>query len=191
MIEQAQSRAVPGRLEFRVGDARDFAERELDVLVSNATLQWVPAHLELFSRFIGSLAPGGWFAFQVPGMQAQPSHQLLMELATSPRWADTLAGVIRQDPIEPPERYFDALSALGCSADVWETTYFQLLPGEDPVLEWMKGSSLRPALTLLGPADAAEFTSVLSAELREAYPPGPNGTIYPFRRVFAVARLGS
>ena len=76
----------------------------------------------------------------------------------------------------------------GCDADAWETTYQQLLPGENPVLEWVRGTGLRPVLAALSAAEAREFEAEYSARLAEAYPPSAHGTVFPFRRIFAVAR---
>ncbi|MEO7015249.1 MAG: trans-aconitate 2-methyltransferase, partial [Leifsonia sp.] len=86
-----------------------------------------------------------------------------------------------------PEDYLAILLAAGLHTDAWETTYLQVLPGADPVLEWMRGTALRPVITELG-ADAPAFEAELAPRLREAYPAGEHGTIFPFRRVFAVGQ---
>jgi trans-aconitate 2-methyltransferase len=78
----------------------------------------------------------------------------------------------------------------GFTADAWETTYQQVLPGPDPVLEWVRGTALRPVLAVLSPEDAASFEAEYATALREAYPPTAHGTVFPFRRVFAVGRKG-
>jgi trans-aconitate 2-methyltransferase len=181
-----------GRLDFAHADVRTWAPAEpYDLIVSNATLQWVPGHVERFADWIAALAPGGTFAFQVPGNFDAPSHQLMRALAHSPRWHDRLADTLRHDDaVLTPEAYLEHLTALGCTADVWETTYIHLLQGEDPVLDWVKGTGLRPVLTALAddPEARQAFLDEYRAALREAYPAGPYGTPFPFRRVFAVAR---
>jgi len=162
----------------------------MDVIISNAALQWVPEHRELLVRWAGGLNPGGWLAFQVPGNFGAPSHVLLRELAGSPRWRERLGGVLRSDPVSEPAEYVALLAEAGCRVNAWETTYAQILPGDDPVLEWVKGTALRPVLTALGTdsAEAAEFLDDYRALLREAYPAAPYGTVFPFRRIFVVAR---
>ncbi|MCZ9336321.1 trans-aconitate methyltransferase, partial [Streptomyces sp. TRM76130] len=101
--------------------------------------------------WIAALAPGGTLAFQVPGNFDAPSHRLMRELAASPRWRTRLAGTLRHgDAVHTPEEYLADLTALGCAADVWETTYVHLLTGEDPVLDWVRGTALRPVLDALG-----------------------------------------
>jgi trans-aconitate 2-methyltransferase len=158
------------------------------VIVSNALLQWVPGHRDLLPEWAAALAPGGWLAFQVPGNSDQPSHVIMRELAASPRWRAALDGVeLNRQALDPAE-YVDLLGRAGCAVDAWETTYLHILPGEDPVLEWYKGTGLRPVLTALDPDQAAEFLAEYGPRIRAAYPRQPYGTVLPFRRVFVVAR---
>ncbi|WP_338672304.1 trans-aconitate 2-methyltransferase [Streptomyces sp. SCSIO 30461] len=181
-----------GSIDFRLADAaRWIPDEPYDLIVSNAALQWVPGHPGSFAAWIDGLAPGGTFAFQVPGNFTSPSHALLGELCESARWRDRLGDHGRRfvHVLEPAD-YLLRLADLGCETDVWETTYSQLLGGEDPVLDWVKGTALRPVLTALDgdPQAAAEFLDQYRDLLRKAYPPGPHGTVFPFRRIFAVAR---
>ena len=190
MIAQARALEVPGHLKFELGDLRQFRPAEkVDVLISNATFQWVPGHREMFPHFVEMLTPGGAFGFQVPGMHESPSHVFQYELARTVPYADKLASQIRLNSIDSTESYIETLSALGCDVDAWETTYFQVLQGEDAVLEWTKGSSLRPFTNVLEPEEAADFVERYRALLATAYPATAEGTIYPFRRVFVVAHL--
>jgi trans-aconitate 2-methyltransferase len=208
MIERARA-DVPG-VDFAVGDVRTWTmPADCDVLISNATLQWVPEHLALLRSWAGALPPGGWLAFGVPGNFDAPSHRLMRSLAASARWAPLVGDVLRHDVVATPAQYASALLDAGLRVDVWETTYLHLLHGEDPVLEWVRGTSLRPilsaldaafphALTKSGPEvwsrrgesghTAAEFEREYAALLREAYPRTEHGTLFGFRRVFAVAQ---
>jgi trans-aconitate 2-methyltransferase len=162
---------------------------ETDVVVSNAALQWVPGHQDLMRDWLAALRPGGWFAMQVPGNFGAPSHTLMRELAASARWAPKLHGVLRGgESVGEPTDYLTILLDAGYTADAWETTYQQVLPGPDPVLEWVRGAALRPVLAVLSPDDGREFEAEYAAALRTAYPPGRHGTVFPFRRIFAVGR---
>jgi trans-aconitate 2-methyltransferase len=177
---------------FGEADAAGYvpADGEVDVLLSNALLQWVPGHADLLPRWVAALPPGGVLAFQVPGNFDAPSHRILRELRTAPRWAGRLgAGADRALAVLEPAEYLERLLSLGCAADVWETTYLHLLTGENPVLDWVRGTALTPVLTALAddPAARREFLDEYGARLAEAYPPGPHGTVLPFRRIFAVA----
>jgi trans-aconitate 2-methyltransferase len=185
MVERARSGGHGAR--FEIGDLRAWEpERPVDVLVSNATLQWVPGHLDLLPRLVGHVSPGGWFAFQVPGNHGEPSHALLRSLSQDPRFASYTRGVARPQS-QQPEAYAEALRELGLQVDAWETTYQHLLTGEDPVFTWISGTGARPVLEALPEALREEFTTEYKALLREAYPPGPHGTVLPFRRIFVVA----
>ncbi|KOU22893.1 trans-aconitate 2-methyltransferase [Streptomyces sp. WM6368] len=181
-----------GSLDFRHGDlATWLPEEPYDLIVSNAALQWVPGHPGSFGSWINGLRPGGTFAFQIPGNFTAPSHALLAEQCDTPRWRARLAGHgARYIHLLEPAEYLARFTALGCTADVWETTYHQLLQGPDPVLDWVKGTALRPVLTALGEdRDAVDaFLTEYRDRLRAAYPTGPRGTVFPFRRIFAVAR---
>jgi trans-aconitate 2-methyltransferase len=187
MVDEAQARADE-LLTFEVADLRDFRPNEsVDLLVSNATLQWVPGHLDLLADLAGLLGPGGWLAFQVPGNFGSPSHRLLHELAADARFARYCEGVARPASHDP-EVYLGKLAELGMRADVWETTYLQVLQGPDPVLRWMQGTGARPVLQALPDDQRAEFEEEYAAALRKAYPASELGTVLPFRRVFAVAQ---
>ncbi|MFJ3955052.1 trans-aconitate 2-methyltransferase [Streptomyces libani] len=196
MLKEAETHAGPtpggGHLDFAPADAADWTPEETyDLIVSNAALQWVPNHPESFARWIDALAPGGTFAFQVPGNFTSPSHALLGELCDTPQWRERLNTHGRRFiHILEPAAYLERLTDLGCAADVWETTYVQLLEGDDPVLDWVKGTALRPVLTALenDPAAREAFLAEYRDALRKAYPTGRHGTVFPFRRIFAVAQ---
>ncbi len=188
MIAQAGQFAGP-RLSFRLADAADFDAAGVDVLVSNALLQWVPGHLELLSRWVAELNPGGWLAFQVPDNFTAPSHLLMRELAESPAWAGKLAGVLRHaDAVHPVNDYLLWLCEAGLRTIGWQTSYLHLLPGTDPVLEWVRGTGLRPVLAALSETDAAGFERDYAQRLRTAYPATGFGTVFPFRRSFLVGQ---
>jgi len=179
-----------GHLTFLQGDIAEWKpDADTDVVVTNAALQWVPGHREMLATWLHHLKPGAWFAMQVPGNFTSPSHTLMRQLAESATWSDRLDGVLRHaDAVGSPADYLGIMLDAGCAADAWETTYQQVLQGEDPVLEWVRGTGLRPVLAALTSEDAAAFEREYSALLREAYPATSHGTVYPFRRIFAVAR---
>ncbi|ADB34722.1 Trans-aconitate 2-methyltransferase [Kribbella flavida DSM 17836] len=181
--------AVADRLTFEVADLRDWspAPGSIDVIVSNATLQWVPEQLDLLAGFVRVLKPGGWLAIQIPGNGDAPSHAILRELASSPPYAGYAADKSLRPDVPGPADYVEALSAEGCSVDAWETTYNHLLAGENAVLEWVKGTGARPVLQSLPDDLRARFEAEYGERLAAAYPRREYGTLLPFRRIFAVA----
>lgn len=187
MVERAR-RAGSG-IAFEVADLRDWASaggEPVDVLVSNATLQWLPDHLDLLPALVARVSPGGWFAFQVPGNFEEPSHTIRRDLAAEAPYAAHLAGVAVPDSHDPAV-YLEALARLGCAVDVWETTYLHVLTGEDPVFTWVSGTGARPTLQALPDDLRPGFEDELRRRLRAAYPQRPVGVVLPFRRIFAVA----
>jgi trans-aconitate 2-methyltransferase len=193
MIERA-GRYASERVEFRLGDVTAWQPDEpVDVLVTNAVLQWVPGHRELLPRWAAGLAPGGWLAMQVPGNFAQAEHTLLDEVAAEV--APALRPGLTRAAVDTPLQYAAALAPVTAAVDAWETTYLHVLDpagelGDDAVLAWVSGTALRPVLDALADDEAARelFVHQYTAALRKAYPRRPWGTPLPFRRVFAVAQ---
>jgi trans-aconitate 2-methyltransferase len=191
MVAAARGRA--DGLSYELADLRDWAAtpgEPVDVLVSNATLQWVPGHLELLPALVDRVRPGGWLAFQVPGNFGEPSHTIRRELADEAPYAASTRDLATPAGHDPAT-YLQALAALGCTVDAWETTYLHVLTGEDPVFTWISGTGARPTLQALPDDLRAGFEAELKRRLRAAYPPQPHGVVLPFRRVFVVARTAS
>lgn len=196
MIEAAQRHAGP-QLTFDVGDVHTWQpERPVDLIVSNAVLQWVPDHTELFPQWLDVLSPGGALAFQVPATGPSGTNEVIRLVTQQARWRERLTGAVdwagpRSTPtVKHPESYLDELARLGCAVDAWETTYYHVLQGPDPVLEWFRGTGLRPYFDALAddPEATAEFEQQMATALREAHPAQPYGTVLPFHRIFVIAR---
>ncbi|HWC24242.1 MAG TPA: methyltransferase domain-containing protein [Flexivirga sp.] len=198
MLQRASGLDVDGRVHWQLADVANWRPAEgssPDVIVTNATLQWVPGHLALIDRWLAGLPAGGWFAMQVPGNFDAPSHRIIREVAREHSRAGDLAGALRESPVESPERYAQALAEHCGHLDVWETTYLQVLDPQgaqrSPVLEWVKGTALRPLLDVLqDDSEREDFLGELVARFDAAYPRAPYGTPMPFRRIFAVGRKG-
>jgi trans-aconitate 2-methyltransferase len=127
-------------------------------------------------------------AFQVPGNFGEPSHTIRADIAERAPYAEHVRDVAVPASHEPAD-YLAVLLGLGCEADVWETTYFHVLTGEDPVFDWVSGTGARPTIQALPEGLREEFEDEFRALLRAAYPADPWGrVVMPFRRIFAVAR---
>jgi len=165
-----------------------------DLIYSNATLQWVPGHIELFPRLISLLRPGGCLAVQMPLSWDAPSHVLMRETLATAGPGGTALGTaelhkaVARKWVDGSEAYYDLLVNQARTLDIWETQYLQILSGEDPVLEWVSGTGLRPILNGLDDAERAVYLTEYRRRLRAAYPVRPNGlTLYPFKRLFIIA----
>ena len=181
MVAQASADGV----RFEVGDLRDWRPADqVDVVVSNATLHWVPDHLERLPELASHAR--SWFAFQVPANFDALSHTIARDLARDPRFATHTADVVHPASHDVTD-YLRVLAGAGWHVDAWETTYLHVLPGGDAVFTWVSATGVRPILESL-PSDLREdFESELKEGLRAAYPLESHGTVLPFRRRFVVA----
>ena len=159
-----------------------------DLLFSNAALQWLPAQETLLPALLQLVRPGGVLAVQVPRNFDSPAHLALKELACEPEWRDKLASAVMPQ-VPSPEQCWKWLSPLAAKLDIWETIYLQVLDGENPVADYLKGTALRPFLTALSEQDGARFFAAFAQRAAAAYRPQPGGkTLFPFRRLFLVAQ---
>ncbi len=187
----ARARADHPDLDFveldATGDLSDYAHR-CDLVFSNACLHWVPDHETLLPRLMELLVTGGMLAVQIPLADQQVMYQqVLWPLAQSPAWRGRL-GVPQSFHTLSPERYLDVLEGAGASVDLWETTYYHQMPSHEAVLEWYRGSGLRPYLQALDEEGAHEFEEQVLARVRYAYPPRADGSVVlRFPRLFWVA----
>jgi trans-aconitate 2-methyltransferase len=120
----------------------------------------------------------------MPNNRAEAAYRLLAELAAQPRWAGRLPAGELRPTIEPPEWYVSRHRALGLEADVWETIYYHQLPNPLAIVEWLKGTALRPILSALAQEETAEFLSDLGSGISKLYAAGPFGVVFPIRRLF-------
>ena len=184
----ATARGRDDGVAYDVADLRDWRPPSpVDVLVSNATLQWVPDHLALLPSLVEAVCPGGWFAFQVPANFDEPSHTIRRDLAATPPYDAQTAGVATPDGHDAAT-YLRALQPLVTSVDAWETTYLHVLHGEDPVFTWVSGTGARPTLQALDESLRPRFEDEFKRRLRAAYPDDGSGVVLPFRRVFVVVQ---
>jgi trans-aconitate 2-methyltransferase len=188
--EMVQRAPTGAGVEFRVDDIRGWqpSDGTVDVIVSNAALQWVPGHLDLLPGLVEQVSAGGWLAFQVPGNFDEPSHNVRRELAAEPAYVEHTMGVATPEAHDAVT-YLHMLRGLGCEVDAWETTYLHLLDGPDPVFTWVSATSARPTLQALPDGLRPEFERELKRRLREAYPDRGGAVVLPFRRVFVVAQV--
>ncbi len=187
MLAKARSAAPDCR--FKRADFFQWQPNErLDLIYSNAALQWVDQHPILFPRLLSCLTPGGVLAVQMPAMHATPLHQLSRQLAASEEWSQELRDVVPAPGILAALDYRDMLRPRVAALEMWQTTYMHALQGEDAVMQWASGSSLRPYLDRLSDPRREAFRQAYAEAARRHYPRRPDGTtILPFHRLFLVA----
>ena len=159
-----------------------------DLIYSNAALHWLDGHERLFPALFGFLAPGGVLAVQMPRNFDAPSHTSITEAVRTGPWRARLEPMLRARPVHEPAFYFDLLAPRAAALDMWETEYLQVLEGEHPVKEWVKGTWLSPLLGALDEPDRGRLEAHYAELVARAYPRRPDGkTLFPFRRLFIVA----
>jgi trans-aconitate 2-methyltransferase len=187
MLADARKR-LPA-LEFNLADIADWVAAEpVDVILANASLQWLPDHATLYPRLVDQLAPGGTLAVQTPDNLEEPSHRLARQVAADGPWANKIARVKHPDRHSPSD-YYELLAGHCASVDVWRTTYLHpLAGGHQAIVEWFKGSALQPYLQKLEEGERAAFLDAYLTQIKAAYPALPDGSVLlPFPRLFIVA----
>jgi len=192
MIDAARAR-LPGA-RFVLGDITNWQDDGAapDVIFANAALQWVPGHATLLPALLARLAPGGSLAVQMPDNLQEPSHILMREVAGAQPWQAKLAqAAAARTNLPDADWYFRLLRDAGARVNIWRTTYFHpLAGGAAAVVEWVKGTGLRPFIDPLNPAERDAFLARYTAEIAAAYPAQPDGTVLlAFPRLFFVATL--
>ncbi len=188
MIAAAQQR-LP-QLQFDQADIAAWDEAgPFDVILANAVLQWLPDHAALFPRLVAKLAPGGSLAVQMPYNLDEPVQALMRTVAADGPWAGKLAAAAGlRTRMGTPDWYYGLLRPLCSRVEVWRTTYHHPLAGADAVVEWFKGSGLRPFLAPLDDAERQEYLARYREAVARALPVQPNGEVLlPFPRLFIVA----
>jgi trans-aconitate 2-methyltransferase len=160
-----------------------------DLLFSNAALQWVPDHERLLPRLLEHVAPGGALAVQMPAHLDSPVHRAMLSISKDVAWGDRLEAATTALRVETPGAYYDWLQPLSRRIDLWITEYLHVLDGPSAILDWMRGTGLRPFLQALSDdAERKRFQELLLTEVAKGYPLQRNGTVlFPFRRLFLIA----
>lgn len=187
MLERARA-ALP-EIKWVEADMNAWTpDAPVDLIYSNAALHWLEDHDTVFPRLMGHVAKSGYLAAQMPRNWFAPSHTIITELVNDAPWTATLAPLLRPNPTGTPQDYYDILAAHTSSLAIWETEYCQILTGENPVAEFVKGSQLKRFLDALEDAPRAEFWAEYRKRVAAAYPKRGDGkTLFPFRRLFILA----
>lgn len=190
MLRDARASGVDAR--FIAADIAQWRPDGLyDVVYSNAALQWLGDHEQLFPRLFSFVAPGGVLAIQMPRNYDEVCQVLVRETVADPRWAARLQEVRDWWNGLAPERYYDLLAPDAQAVDLWEARYFHVLEGEDAVFNWMMGTSLRPFAAALELPLREAFLEAYRSRLAQAYRPRSGGKIlHRFLRLFLIATRG-
>ena len=188
----AQAKKMLPDIDFTVDNLGTYSPPEpADLLFTNAVFQWLPMaeRIPTIARLIETLPVGGVFALQVPDNVVEPSHVAMQEVAARGPWTDTLERLNpARAPFQSPQELYDRIKPLCSSLDIWHTSYQHVLDGHEAIVEWLKGSGLRPFIDPLSEEDQRAFIQEYLEELRGAYPSQYDGKVLlRFSRLFLVA----
>lgn len=188
MLEAARKR-LPGTVFEQADLAAWRPAAPVDLLYANAVFQWVPDHLSVLHGLMDGLKPGGVLAVQMPDNLGEPSHLLMEEAGVAGPWSPAFSGGrIRRAPLPPPSAYFDRLGPGAARIDVWHTIYNHPMASAEAIVEWVKGTGLRPYLSAAGAEHEAAYLADYTARIDRAYPPMADGRrLLRFPRLFIVA----
>lgn len=160
-----------------------------DIVFSNALLQWLPDHAAVINHWFQAVETSGALAVQIPVNFKSPIHQHILEVANDPRWSDQLASAKRALYAQDPGGYYEILSPLSNRIELWLTEYCHILSCAEDIIQWMRGTSLRPFLAALDNSENRErFEAEVLARVEKSYPPQSDGRVlFPFRRLFFIA----
>ncbi len=185
----AASRSYPDH-EWLIGDITAWsAGIPFDVVFSNAALQWVPNHEVLFPHLFAQVAPGGALAVQVPAHFNSALHREILETAEDPAWRHFMGPALNALTKKPPSFYYNLLRPLAARLEIWQTEYYHVVDSPQSIIEWFRGTGLRPFLAVLeNEEQRARFEELLLERYTRAYLPQNDGRIlFPFRRLFIIA----
>ncbi|WP_119258175.1 trans-aconitate 2-methyltransferase [Shinella zoogloeoides] len=188
MLKAARQR-LPG-VDFVECDLAKWQPPEpAALLFANAVFQWLPDHVALMTRLMDGLRPGGVLAVQMPDNLTEPSHLLMEESALAGPWHSAFAeGTPRRKPLPSPAAYFDALGPKAARVDVWHTAYNHPMPDAAAIVEWVKGTGLRPYLDRIPARERDGFLADYEARIGKAYRPMADGQrLLRFPRIFIIA----
>jgi trans-aconitate 2-methyltransferase len=188
MLRQARER-LPG-CAFVAADLATWNPPErTDLLFANAVFQWVPDHPAALQRLLGALPAGGVLAVQMPDNTSEPALALMREVASSGPWAARLAvAAAARDDLPSPADYYDLLRPRCARLDIWHTVYNHVMAGPEAIVEWFRGSALRPFLSPLDDDMRRGFAADFGARIAKAYSMRFDGKVLlRFPRLFIIA----
>jgi trans-aconitate 2-methyltransferase len=194
MLESARERLPLSKFPRCIFELSDIAswkpDAPADLIYANASLQWIGDHEHLIPRLFALLAPGGVLAIQMPDNREEPTHRSMREVAGLDPWASLIGDAAKvRTKILSITDYYDLLAPAAAEVDVWRTAYQHPMESPAKIVEWVRGTGLKPFIDPLTPDMRAVFLADYQARIAAAYPRRADGKLLlAFPRMFIVAR---
>ena len=193
MLESAAKR-LPG-VDFVAADINDWVPDTTtgsapNLIYANAALQWVGDHEMLIPRLFRALAPGGVLAIQMPDNRAEPTHRNMRELAAESPFKEPIGDFTKlRTELLTIQQYYDLLANEAAQVDVWHTVYQHPMESAAAIVEWVRGTGLKPFVDPLSDTLRAEFLASYEKRIDAEYPVRSDGKrLLAFPRMFIVAQ---
>lgn len=186
----AKAKSQNSDIDFICCDVNDLfcRQEKFDVVFSNACIQWIPNHYELLKNLMNLLNDSGVLAVQVPYNQNEPIQKIIEEVTQSAKWADSFENPREKYVLNFSEYYYDLLADISRNFEIWQTTYFHKMKSYKDILEWYRGTGLRPYLEELDENQKSYFENDILEKVMQNYPMQSNGDIiFKFPRLFFTA----
>ena len=185
-----KARAALPKVEFVEADLAAWqSPSDTDLMFSNATFQWVPNHLEVLQTILRDMKTGAALAVQMPDNLNELSHVAMCDAALNAPSLDKMQNAARaREALPLPNTYYAALKPLCRQFDIWHTIYYHPLDGVAGIVEWLKGTGLRPFLGPLTADEQKDYLARYATLLAKHYPVQADGKVLlRFPRLFMVA----
>ena len=105
------------------------------------------------------------------------------------KWKNYTGGVKNLFTINDYHFYYDILSNLFSSVDIWITHYMHVMDSHESILDMIRGTGLKPYLEKLETEEnKSDFTLEIFESIKKDYHLQNNGkVIFPFKRLFFIA----
>ena len=177
------------RLTFKNCTVEHFLDTpgSWDLIFSNAALQWLEDHNEIFPKIISKLSPGGQLAVQMPYQPKNVLNKILFGMAGEEPYRSMLKGWNRPSPVLSIDDYAKILFDQGLKQLRLSIRVYPIIAAEPETLyNFIAGSALIPYLEQLEENKQLIFTNEFKKRIQQYFTTFP--AIYSFKRILLYGR---
>jgi len=173
-------------IKGHIPESLDNLENQYDLIFSNACIHWIEKQEELIEKVYDRINNDGIFAIQIPLTQESAFYKALYTLIKD-KW-NKLSGIDNFHNLSIDE-YYNKLSKKFSDVTIWTADYYHILNSKADIIEWYKGSGLRPYLYALNETEKELFLNDLNNVIKEQYHTLEDGKVFLIiPRLFIIAK---